>query len=99
VNITTRKDLTHFLRTSTGGNFTSHGCYTLVMYCADGEVVHPLCVRANLKSYLSRVSPGSGTRSDRVVCAGTYDEGPALQCVECGEDIESSYGDPEETEG
>lgn len=32
------------------------------------------------------------------VTAGTYDEGPILQCDECGTEIESSYGDPDEEE-
>ena len=34
-------------------------------------------------------------RSERVMCLGTYDEGPTQQCAECGGDIESSYGDPD----
>ena len=26
----------------------------------------------------------------------TYDEGPVIPCDDCGEDMESSYGDPDE---
>ena len=28
--------------------------------------------------------------------AGLYDEGPTLECAECGARIESSYGDPDD---
>jgi len=30
-----------------------------------------------------------------VIAAGTYDEGPVIQCDHCNADIESSYGDPD----
>lgn len=29
---------------------------------------------------------------DKIAHAGSYDEGPTLNCTECGCDIESSYG-------
>jgi hypothetical protein len=100
VDIKTRKDLTHALRTLRIGpdhpkrfcNFTSYGSYTVVFVCHDAEMAHPQCVADNLKDALSR------NAGDRFVACNRYDEGPTESCLYCEQPIESSYGDPEGAE-
>jgi hypothetical protein len=74
----------------TSSNFTSIGCYTLVATTRDGDCLHPQCVR---KSFRTEARKVRRKESDRIVNVSTYDEGPALECAECGEIIESSYGE------
>ena len=61
--------------------FTSYGCYPLVYR---GERSTLLCADCALKEGLTEDS------------GYIHWEGPARECDECGEEIESAYGDPEE---
>ena len=72
----------------------SHG-YPIVLWLSDGEPMHPTCARKTAlqlgRTYRNRYEP-------RPLGLNAYWEGPDLQCVECGEPIESAYGDPDESE-
>ena len=63
-------------------SFSSVGGYTIIYYSKRGE---PFCGGCATKHE---------DEHDPIMHAGTYDEGPTLECSECGTDIESSYGDP-----
>jgi len=67
-------------------SFTSVGCYTLIYYSKRAE---PFCGKCATKHT---------DECDPITHAGPYDEGPTLECSECGKDIESSYGDPSSEE-
>lgn len=73
--------------------FTSVGGYTLVYVADDGEVICADCVNSEANVHFT--GHGDGWRIDAV---GTYDEGPTEYCGNCNAAIESSYGDPEESE-
>lgn len=85
------QDLIHFAyQGAKSGNFedrlpkyTSVGSYSIVYFTPRNEVMCAVCAsRLGL-----RESDGQG-----------YWEGPPLDCEECGDRIESSYGDPSEEE-
>ena len=65
------------------------GAYT-VIFQDRGEI---LCADCAKKAYLSR-----DYDLDQGIYSGLYDEGPSEYCYECGEEIQASYGDPEEEE-
>lgn len=65
-------------------SFSSIGCHTIVYYSKDEE---PYCGDCASKH---------ADEHNPISHAGTYDEGPDLECSECGRAIVSSYGDPEE---
>jgi len=65
------------------------GSYTII-FQDQGEI---LCADCAKKAYLSR-----DYDLDQGIYSGLYDEGPSEYCYECGVEIESSYGDPEEEE-
>lgn len=61
--------------------FTIPGCYTLIYFNEKDEV---LC-------------SGCATKvAEEIIHVRTYDEGPTINCSDCGKEIESSYGEPEE---
>lgn len=64
--------------------FTSIGCYTIGYWTKKSN---PMCA-ACATIHSDDTNP--------VMYAGTYDEGPTIECEECGKEIESSYGDPDE---
>jgi hypothetical protein len=78
--------------------FSSVGCYTILYLCQDGGHICGDCVSGDNGSEVGSddVVYDDGTSDPQwtVIGAGTYDEGPTLQCDHCQEDIESSYGDP-----
>lgn len=65
--------------------FTPFGSHTMIYVEKSGAEVCAKCA-ANTEKQLSLVD------------YGTYDEGPVIECAECGDDIESSYGDPDAPE-
>lgn len=66
-------------------SFTPFGSYTLVYIDKEGNEYCGKCANeTNLQLELEGFQ--------------TYDEGPVIQCDECQEDIESSYGDPDDKE-
>jgi hypothetical protein len=73
-------------------DFSQLGGYTLVFVTADGNYTRPSSVLANLGYAARAIRDGD---CDRVVAFGTYDEGEPEEDFFTGEDIESSYGDPE----
>lgn len=66
---------------------SSIGGYTIIYYSKRAD---PFCGKCASKHT---------DDCDPISYAGSYDEGPDLECSECGDKIESSYGDPEEEEG
>lgn len=62
---------------------SSIGGYTIVYYSKRAD---PFCGKCASKHT---------DDCDPISYAGSYDEGPDLECSECGNKIESSYGDPE----
>lgn len=79
--------------------FSSIGSYTILYICEDGGHLCAKCVNGEDGSEVGSddVVYDDGTSDPQwtVVAAGTYDEGPTLQCDHCNADIESSYGDPD----
>jgi hypothetical protein len=76
----------------TAHNLSFPGLYTIIAVTRDGDYIHPECVR---KRFLAEARKLRRGENDRIVDVSTYDEGAPLECRECGELIESSYGDPE----
>ena len=66
-------------------NFSSLGGYT-VLFNSKGDGSN-LCGKCAMKRFIL-------DKEDMYI--GTYEEGPMLNCDDCNEEIESSYGDPEE---
>ena len=62
-------------------SFTSIGGYPLVYYTANWE---ELCASCALKN-----------DDDLAVLVDVYYEGPPKFCTDCGDTIESAYGDPD----
>ena len=76
---------THQLRDSDGKlpAFAWPGGYPIIYFTRDGLTICPDC--ANSVSDDSQ-APVSGD---------VYWEGPTIECDDCGNDIESAYGDPD----
>jgi len=66
-------------------SFTPFGSYTLLYLDDEGNEYCGKCAN-DLDLELPLTS------------FGTYDEGPVIQCAECNDDVESSYGDPDAEE-
>ena len=64
-------------------NWTSIGGYT-ILYLSKKD-----------NCFCGDCASGHEDKDDPIVKAGTYDEGPAIECNGCGKMIESSYGDPD----
>ncbi len=64
--------------------FAWPGGYTVIFTTDAGDVLCGSCAR---KAFIMEQID---------VTAGCYDEGPAMQCDECGKEMESSYGEVEE---
>ena len=60
------------------------GGYPLVYFTRDGMTICPAC--ANKKT----------DQSQAAIAADIYWEGPPLACDDCGQEIESAYGDLDE---
>jgi hypothetical protein len=82
------------------GRFIHHswpGCYPVVYYTTDGEMLCPKCANRDNGS-LARTcdGPDDAPRDGwKIVAADVYWEGPTETCVHCSRDIESAYGDPD----
>lgn len=102
-----------FARLRTPDAFTSIGCYTLIYRHIEGderrgETYADLCakcageVRDRSMVDGPRVeiepAPHHSNLKTNTIYVETYDEGEPLFCQECGAEIVSSYGDPEEHE-
>lgn len=72
---------------------SSFGGYSIVYWTRRGDCLCPSCAT----TALDRVDGGDG-HEDPPIIGDAYWEGPPMQCEECGTDIESSYGDPNEGE-
>jgi len=69
------------------------GGYSIVYYMADGEPLCPKCMNEERPE----ADPDGWRESDWTLAeAGVRWEGPAEQCMHCGKDMPSEYGDPEE---
>ncbi len=64
-------------------SYSSVGGYTIIYYTRSEE---PVC---------GKCATVWDDDTDVVTHVGSYDEGPTVQCCECGTDIASSYGDPD----
>jgi hypothetical protein len=62
--------------------YTWPGCYPIVYLTESGLTICPTCA-------------GESDTSDPVAGSGVHWEGEPLQCEDCGKDIESAYGIPE----
>ena len=70
------------------------GGYTIGYYTHDGEILCATCADSDeTQEATAAVVP----TWESIVAVGCYDEGPTLQCAGCNCDIESSYGDPDES--
>lgn len=69
------------------------GGYPVVYYCADGGSLCADCANGNNGSLASE-DPGTEAMW-RLAGADILWEGPPVICDQCGEDIESAYGDPD----
>lgn len=65
-------------------SFAWPGGYPVQYYTKDGLTVCPECANRDVD------------QSQEVVGGDVYWEGPPTPCEDCGELIESAYGDPEE---
>ena len=72
--------------------YTFPGCYPIQMWAYDGCICHK-CVRANFRSVVADTKSGFGGWDIRGV--DVLWEGPE-HCAQCGDEIESAYGDVEE---
>jgi hypothetical protein len=68
--------------------YSSVGCYSVLYVTADGDCLCADCVNEEAQH--------EDDPSWEVECADIHWEGPSLRCGHCGEEIESSYGDPAE---
>jgi hypothetical protein len=79
--------------------FSSVGSYTIRYLAEDGGDLCAACVNGENGSEVGSedavYDDGTSDPQWTVVSAGTYDEGPTIQCDHCNADIESSYGDPD----
>jgi hypothetical protein len=93
-----RYDSNHSTLAGRFPRFSSVGSYTILYHCADGGHLCGNCVSGDNGSDVGSddavYDDGTSDPQWTVIGAGTYDEGPTLQCDHCQEDIESSYGDP-----
>ena len=67
------------------------GGYGILYYTDDGGTLCPDCVNANLDLCKDKDDP-----QWHVFAWDIYYEGPSLYCDNCGKELESEYGDPEE---
>jgi hypothetical protein len=72
------------------------GGYPVIYICNDGAVMCPACANNEngSQAYTGPFDPGLG-RDWHIVAQDIHYEGAPEQCVHCGEEIESAYGDPE----
>lgn len=93
-----RYDYNHSTLAGKFPQFSSVGSYTIRYLTEDGADLCAACVNGENGSEVGSddVVYDDGTSDPQwtVVAAGTYDEGPTIQCEHCNADIESSYGDP-----
>lgn len=73
------------------------GGYPIFIYTADGETIHPACVKTEYRSY-SESTRHDHTSSFIVGAVDVYWEGPNIECPVCGKPCESAYGDPDAEE-
>jgi hypothetical protein len=72
------------------------GFYPIALYTADGEMASPVALARDKGQLYQALFEIRHTYSSRIIGADIYDEGPTVQCVYTGADIQSAYGDPEE---
>lgn len=73
--------------------YTGVGCYTILYIVRDCRELVEMCATCasiwrDLAAFRGEPNP--------IVDVGTYDEGPPIECGDCGREIESSYGAPSE---
>ena len=72
------------------------GGYRLTAYCADGEPLCRSCILASFRDVIRAHGPDGWDRSWVIIAIGVHWEGPCETCAQCGADLPSEYGDPEE---
>jgi hypothetical protein len=73
------------------------GGYPIVLHTSDGEMVSPVALMKNKPALWLAIHDVHSKQHSRIVGADVYLEGPTVQCVYTNADIESAYGDPDET--
>jgi hypothetical protein len=86
-----------FRSLANNGRYTSLGCYPLFYLMSDGEVLCPPCAYAERFQIGRAIRDKANWTGWRVIGHDVYWEGPPTPCAHCGEDIESAYGDPEQS--
>lgn len=93
--IKTGRDLRSTLR---AGSWAWPGGYPIVLITNDGEYVSPGALSKDKNAIYSALWDIRNRISGRIVGADVYFEGPRVQCAYTNADIESAYGDPDESE-
>ncbi len=77
--------------------YTFPGGYELAIYLADGSRICRECTLENWKEIVTETRyPGSGDRSWGICGVDIYWEGPPETCCQCGKEMPSEYGDPDD---
>lgn len=78
-----------------GGQLPSavYGCYSVIYLLEHEDKV--MCAECASKQWHENAF--SPEYTDDIVYS-CYDEGPTIYCEDCGREIESQYGDPDETQ-
>lgn len=74
------------------------GGYPVYTVMADGELLCADCARQNYRQIVGDTLARFGG-SWRAAGAGVKWEGPVEHCCNCGKDLDSAYGNPDEAEG
>lgn len=75
--------------------YSEWGAYALIYVTPHGGVLCPSCVRDDIE--VGRYGPGGYKAGGLAMFCEIYWEGPVISCGGCGEELESAYGEPEET--
>ncbi len=75
--------------------FTSLGCYPVLYLDSEDNVLCADCVRREVPD-MCGLSRHHAPHKPYTPRGDVYWEGPPMSCDECGDAIESAYGDPED---
>jgi len=72
--------------------YTWPGGYPLIYLTRGGDTLCADCATKDIRAWMY------GESDDPPIAFGPYYEGPVIQCDDCNRDIESAYGDPEDSQ-
>lgn len=76
--------------------YTFPGGYTLAFFTYAGDQLCPACIRANWREVIARTKYGDPPAAERIEYITVRWEGPPNECGQCGKELPSEYGDPDE---